>query len=152
MLPPVLGASMHAMAYILSLDGLSGISVPIEAVDRLTSMVNATEIDMSAQERRKGMVQNSNGFPRSHMSHGTHQQSPSRHRHTRLPAPMGTTSLGNPSSQKVRPPLNSAGMNQYQRPALRGPGPGVDGNSLGMLGQHGPRGDSLKRQRGNGSR
>ncbi|KAB8472942.1 hypothetical protein FH972_025307 [Carpinus fangiana] len=160
MLPPVLGASMHAMAYILSLDGLSGISVPIEAVDRLTSMVNATEIDKSAQGRREGMVQNSNGFPRPLMSHGTHQQSPSCHRHTRLPAPMGTTSLGNPSSHKVQLPLNSAGMNQYQRPASRGPdpdpgpgpGPGVDGNSLGMLGQHGPRGDSLKRQRGNGSR
>ncbi|XP_059449723.1 DExH-box ATP-dependent RNA helicase DExH6-like isoform X3 [Corylus avellana] len=156
MLPPVLGASMHAMTRILSLDGLSGISVPLEAVDRLTSMVNATEIDKSAPGRSKGLVQNSNGFLRSLMNPRTHQQSPSRHHNTRLPAPMGTTYLGNPSSHKVQPPLNSAGMNQYQRPASRGPGPGpgpsVDGNSFGMLGQHGPRGDSLKRQRGNGSR
>lgn len=146
---------MHAMARILSLDGLAGISVPLEAVDKLTSMVNATEIDRSAPGMRKGMVQNSNGFLRSLMSHGTSQKSPSRHHNTRLPAPMATTYLGDPSSHKVQPPLNSAGMNQYQRPALWVPGPGPgngNGNGLGMFGSHGPRGDSLKRQRGNVSR
>ncbi|XP_062153351.1 DExH-box ATP-dependent RNA helicase DExH6-like isoform X2 [Alnus glutinosa] len=151
-LPPVLGASIHAMACILSSDGLSGISVPLGAVDTLTSMVNATEIDKSAPGRRKGVVQNSNGFLRSLMSHGTLQKSPSHHHNTRLPAPMGTAYLGDPSSHKVRPPLNPAGMNQCQRPASWVPGPSLDGDGLGMFGPHDPRGDSLKRQRGNWSR
>jgi ATP-dependent RNA helicase DHX36 len=143
---------MHAMACILSSDGLSGISVPLGAVDTLTSMVNATEIDKSAPGRRKGVVQNSNGFLRSLMSHGTLQKSPSHHHNTRLPAPMGTAYLGDPSSHKVRPPLNPAGTNQCQRPASWVPGPSLDGDGLGMFGPHDPRGDSLKRQRGNWSR
>ncbi|CAA0836936.1 helicase in vascular tissue and tapetum [Striga hermonthica] len=43
-LPEHLGASLYAIACILSYDGMSGISLPNEPVDSLASMVSATDI------------------------------------------------------------------------------------------------------------
>lgn len=43
-LPPILGASIHAIACILSCDGCSGMSVGTDGVDKLTTMVNATNL------------------------------------------------------------------------------------------------------------
>lgn len=43
-LPPILGASVHAIACILSCDGCSGMSVATDGVDKLTTMVNATNL------------------------------------------------------------------------------------------------------------
>uniref|UniRef100_A0A2N9H5N6 RNA helicase n=1 Tax=Fagus sylvatica TaxID=28930 RepID=A0A2N9H5N6_FAGSY len=135
-LPPVLGASMHAIACILSYDGRSG-KLPLEPVDSLTSMVNATEIDKSSPGKK-----NPDEFLRSLMSQGTGRKSPFCHHNN-----TGTTNFGSPSSHNVRPPLNSAGKNQHQKPASRG---FRNGDGFGMR-PHGPRGDSLKRQRKNGS-
>uniref|UniRef100_A0A6N2MMI2 RNA helicase n=1 Tax=Salix viminalis TaxID=40686 RepID=A0A6N2MMI2_SALVM len=60
-LPPALGAYAYTTACILSSDGLSGISLPGESVESLTSMVHATEIDRSTSGRR-GTGQNPNSF------------------------------------------------------------------------------------------
>lgn len=43
-LPELLAASIHAIANVLSYDGLSGINKPLESVDSLTSMVRETDI------------------------------------------------------------------------------------------------------------
>ncbi|KAG6661759.1 DExH-box ATP-dependent RNA helicase DExH6-like [Carya illinoinensis] len=149
-LPPVLGASMHAVANILSFDGLSGMSIPLEPVDSLTSMVNAAEINKSAPGKRRMMVQNSDGYLRSLMGDSMYQKSPSHHPNSGVPKLKGTTNLGDFSSDRVWSPRNSAVQNMYGTPALRGPI--SDGNGLGMFHKHGSRGDSLKRQRENESR
>ncbi|KAL6554433.1 hypothetical protein OROMI_020106 [Orobanche minor] len=44
LLPEHLGASLYAVACILSYDGMSGISLPTEPVDSLATMVSATDI------------------------------------------------------------------------------------------------------------
>ncbi|KAK7320435.1 hypothetical protein VNO77_29902 [Canavalia gladiata] len=43
-LPPILGASMHAIARILSCDGCGGMPVALDSVDSLATMVNATTL------------------------------------------------------------------------------------------------------------
>ena len=135
---------MHALACILSYDGLSGVSLPLESVDSLTSMVNATEIDKYSPGKKKEMVQNPNGFLRSLTTQGTPKRFPCHHHNTKVPASKGPTNLGAPSSQNVRPPLNSAGMKFAPQ--------GSRLNEDGLATQsHGPRGDSLKRQRENGT-
>lgn len=52
-MPPDLGASVYAIACVLSYDGLSGISLPKESVDSLDSDVKGTEIDIDDSERLK---------------------------------------------------------------------------------------------------
>lgn len=79
-LPPVLAASVYAVACILSYDGLSGVSLPTEPVDSLTSMVNATKIGKSALEKG-GPPQNTNKFLQSlFMSNRIRQDTHSRGR------------------------------------------------------------------------
>ncbi|CAJ2634209.1 unnamed protein product [Trifolium pratense] len=43
-LPPILAASMHVVACVLSCDGCSGRTVVADGVDKLTTMVNATNL------------------------------------------------------------------------------------------------------------
>ncbi|KAK9266485.1 hypothetical protein L1049_001691 [Liquidambar formosana] len=148
-LPPLLGASIYAIACILSYDGLSGISLPLESVDSLTSMVNATEIDKSAPGKR-GMGHNQNGFLKSLMSQDTGQNSHSNYQKNRAGASKGTINMNDLSNNNVRPPFTSVSVNPYQRPPSQSPG--LVGYGSGSYGPYGPRGDSSKRQRGNGSR
>ncbi|KAJ8753423.1 hypothetical protein K2173_019822 [Erythroxylum novogranatense] len=83
-LPPALAASVYATAGILSFDGISGISLPVESVESLTSMVHATEINKPSPGKRR-MSQNANSFPESVMSCSLQQSSPSRRRKGRRP-------------------------------------------------------------------
>ncbi|KAL5976174.1 hypothetical protein ACLOJK_020504 [Asimina triloba] len=77
-LPPALGASVYAIACILSYDGLSGISLHLESVDSLTSMVNAAGLDKSSPRKqfrttaRRGNPNRPSGFLKSLMSDGMH--------------------------------------------------------------------------------
>lgn len=141
-------ASIYAIACILSYDGLSGISLPAESVDSLTSMVHATELDKSAPGRRRGLGQNQNGFLKSLMSHGAQQtaSAPSHYHKARTPAFKGKLNNNEPSSHNFVP-TNLVGMNPYQRPPLQGLA--SVGYCSGMYGPLGPRGDTSKRQRGN---
>ncbi|KAA8524176.1 hypothetical protein F0562_010392 [Nyssa sinensis] len=145
-LPQLLGASVYAIACILSYDGLSGISLPLESMESLTSMVNATEIDQSAPGRKKAMGQNPN--LKSHMSNATHQNSPHYHK-ARAPAFKGMRHWNGPSSHYVPPPFAPVCTNPHQRSTLNGLG--FDEYGLGMRGPISTRGDSSKRQRGNRS-
>ena len=139
-LPPMLGASVYAIACILSYDGLSGISLSLESVDSLTSMVNATEIDNSVSGKRR-TGQNPNSFLKALMTHGTRHKSPSRYHKNK-----GVENGNSSSSHNARPlPF----LTSNQRPSAQGPSSAGCGSS--MHGPHGPRGDSFKRQRGNGS-
>ncbi|PON35523.1 putative ATP-dependent RNA helicase YTHDC [Parasponia andersonii] len=71
-LPPLLGASVYAIACILSYDGLSGISLTSESVDSPASMRNGTEIE-NPSPGKSGPCQNTDNFLVSLMSHETRQ-------------------------------------------------------------------------------
>ncbi|KAJ6412366.1 hypothetical protein OIU84_005424 [Salix udensis] len=100
-LPPALGAYAYTTACILSNDGLSGISLPGESVESLTSMVNATEIDKSTSGRR-GTGQNPNSFLSLLMN--DKQQTAPRYHNARNPnqrPPLqGATSVGHSSGMQ----------------------------------------------------
>ncbi|CAI9754477.1 unnamed protein product [Fraxinus pennsylvanica] len=70
-LPEHLGASLYAIACILSYDGMSEISLPLEPVDSLSTMVRTANIGPS--NGRKKMVMNQ--YPRNYKNHGKHQNS-----------------------------------------------------------------------------
>lgn len=112
-LPPVLGASVFAVACILSYDGLSGIQLPLESVDSLTSMVSAAEIDKSAP----GMIeigQNSNGFLKSPMGHLVRHGRPHYHM-TTLPSQFkGQESSDGQTICEEAPPCTSVSMMAQQ--------------------------------------
>ncbi|KAB5557411.1 hypothetical protein DKX38_008320 [Salix brachista] len=100
-LPPALGAYAYTTACILSNDGLSGISLPRESVESLTSMVHATEIDKSTSGRR-GTGQNPNSFLSLLMN--DKQQTAPRYHNARNPnqrPPLqGSTSVGHSSGMQ----------------------------------------------------
>ncbi|KAJ6681386.1 hypothetical protein OIU74_019796 [Salix koriyanagi] len=100
-LPPALGAYAYTTACILSNDGLSGISLPGESVESLTSMVHATEIDKSTSGRR-GTGQNPNSFLSLLMN--DKQQTAPRYHNARNPnqrPPLqGSTSVGHSSGMQ----------------------------------------------------
>lgn len=94
-LPPALAAYTYTTACILSNDGLSGISLPGESVESLTSMVHATEIDESCSGRR-GISQNPNSFLSS-LKNNTQQTAPRYHNArspNQRPTLQGSTSAG----------------------------------------------------------
>ncbi|XP_008451835.2 DExH-box ATP-dependent RNA helicase DExH6 isoform X3 [Cucumis melo] len=90
-LPPVLGASMHSLACILSYDGLSGIS--LESVEMLTSMVNATEIGQFAPGRSVGTHKKVSWFHKLHPNYNNFS----------VPEANGTSILNDPLSQNLLP-------------------------------------------------
>ncbi|KAM3221572.1 DExH-box ATP-dependent RNA helicase DExH6 [Capsicum annuum] len=71
-LPEVLAASIYAVACILLYNGMSGISLPLEPVDSLTTMVSATGIGHSDTGRNNGM--NPNNSPNSFGYNALHQR------------------------------------------------------------------------------
>ncbi|KAJ8532620.1 hypothetical protein K7X08_012543 [Anisodus acutangulus] len=73
-LPDVLAASIYAMSCILSYNGMAGISLPLEPMDLLTTMANATEIGQSDPGRNNGMDMNPNNSPNSFGYNGWHQR------------------------------------------------------------------------------
>ncbi|KAL5791681.1 hypothetical protein ACOSP7_000275 [Xanthoceras sorbifolium] len=155
-LPPALGASMYAMAVILSYDGLSGILFPTESVDSLTSMIKATEIDKSMPGRDRGTDQNPSGFLRSLMTRGTWQNHSVHDRRSRaVPAHKGIPTRNQSSSHisrppVTRPPVTEVGMSSNLRPPLQGYT--IVGSVAGTPVTSGARVDSFKRQRGNRSK
>ncbi|KAJ7965034.1 DExH-box ATP-dependent RNA helicase [Quillaja saponaria] len=143
-LPPVLGDSLHAIACILSYDGLFGIPNTLECVDSLASMEIATDYDNSLMETRKVIGQKGNKFPVPLVGKRyNNTKSFSSQQVSRVPVSMGTNNLSSPSSHNVPPMLGSAWSNQNQnRPSE---GPGLNGN----MGENVPRHRQRKRNRGN---
>lgn len=132
------------MARILSCDGLSGIQLPLESVDSLASMVNATEIDQSAPRRREQMGQNSVDFLESLIGGSRSRwRSLSNYRKSMPPVSKGPICWNSPLISNIQPPIASAGTNPNQRLATRGP------NGAGYhYGPNARRGGSSKRRRG----
>ncbi|KAK1304527.1 putative pre-mRNA-splicing factor ATP-dependent RNA helicase [Acorus calamus] len=141
-LPPALGASMYAIACVLSYDGLSGVHPALESVDSLTSMVNTTGIDKHAQGKR-GMARNfdrSNGFSRTKME-DPQVTSPSHFHRSKLVVPNGRNHSNPPPHMNVQPGAQ-VGKHLLQRAPSQGPTL-VGSNS---------RSGSFKRKRGSGPR
>ncbi|GKV24861.1 hypothetical protein SLEP1_g34411 [Rubroshorea leprosula] len=143
-LPQVLGASVYAVACLLSYDGLSGVLYPAESVESLTSMVLATEIDKSVSGRR-GTFQNPSGFLRSLMSPGACQDSPVQCQKTKVTAPKNASSRTQVVSHDLHASAGSVGTSPNQPPSQ---GHTPVGMRSGFSKSYGPRGESFKRQRG----
>ncbi|XP_010242093.1 PREDICTED: DExH-box ATP-dependent RNA helicase DExH6-like isoform X2 [Nelumbo nucifera] len=163
-LPPALGASIYAIACILSYDGLSGISLPLESVDSLTSMVNAAGINNSAagEDSKSALsggrrvvgqnISNSNNYLRQLMNddigYDVRHNSPSRYHKSRKPVSNGGHLSG--SSAQIRSPsLPFVPIHGSQRPPQV---QGLSGHGSGRQGSSGPRSGSYKRHRGSGTR
>ncbi|XP_058743045.1 DExH-box ATP-dependent RNA helicase DExH6 isoform X2 [Vicia villosa] len=102
-LPPILGASMHTIACILSCDGCSGMTAAADGIDKLTSMVNATNLGKPptlAQPTRAQRLHNRNRLKESSakfVNHGGFQNSgPSK-------ASTSSSNIGNPSGISSQP-------------------------------------------------
>ncbi|XP_058107059.1 DExH-box ATP-dependent RNA helicase DExH6 isoform X2 [Magnolia sinica] len=152
-LPPALGASIYAIACILSYDGLSGISPAMESVDSLTSMVNAAGLDKTASGKqfrppvaggRRGMGQNPSnpsGFLKSLIS-DMHIRSPSNLHKSKMPQ-SNSMHWNDPSTDNNFPSLTPLGKHHTpQRTPFQGP------SSSGATSRNG----SFKRPRGSGPR
>ncbi|KAL9241714.1 hypothetical protein vseg_015792 [Gypsophila vaccaria] len=172
-LPPVLGASVYATVCLLAYDGLNGISLAVESVDTLTSMVNNAEIG----KKKKGNAPNDflqslfrhDGSRSDHSSRGNQ---PRKERHQKNPG-RASGPPSQPVLMRVEPPVPTRASQPVPmvveppvptRPRLR-PGPGfippkpilkpglgsgsLAGYRLNTFGPYGPRGDSSKRPRGN---
>ncbi|KAL3510037.1 hypothetical protein ACH5RR_029438 [Cinchona calisaya] len=133
-LPEMLGASINAIACILSYDGMSGISFPVEAVEMLTSMVDTTVIGQSGPGRRKGIDQNSNSFLKSLISTGKNQNCVSNYQKVRI---SGSAVLRNCNSPSNHHQPSSQGLT-------------ISGHGSAMYGARISREDHPKRPRGNG--
>lgn len=100
-LPPDLGHTIYAIACALSFDGLSGISMPLESVDSLASMVNATEIDKSSHGRKPRPPYPSN-FLKSLMSNDfRHSGSTSHDQRSWSSSSRGSRNWNSPSMQRA---------------------------------------------------
>lgn len=143
-LPELFRASTYAIARILSCDGLSGIQLPLESVDSLASMVNATEIDQSAPGGREQMGQNSVDFLKSLIWDSRPRRSSLlNYRISMPPVSKGPMCWSSPLISNIQPHIASAGTNPNQRFAPRGP------NGAGYpYGPNARRGGSSKRRRG----
>ncbi|CAI8586746.1 unnamed protein product [Vicia faba] len=101
-LPPILGASMHTVACILSCDGCSGMTVAADGMDKLTSMVNATNLGkpptLTQPTRAQRYGNRSKGSSAEFINHGGFQNGgPSK-------ASTSTSSnIGNPSGIGSQP-------------------------------------------------
>ncbi|KAK2976169.1 hypothetical protein RJ640_019455, partial [Escallonia rubra] len=135
-LPELLGASVDAIACILSYDGLKGIYSPLESVDSLASMVNATDIGQSEHGRRNG-PSHSNNFLRSP------QNSPPPHK-GKLRSFRGMPNWNDPSNRHVQPPPAAMNTNPYQSFVSHGATASENRPGYGPMGL---KGDSFKRPR-----
>ncbi|XXG68904.1 hypothetical protein AAC387_Pa06g1893 [Persea americana] len=124
-LPPSLGASVYAIACILSYDALFGIPIDLESVDTLTSMVNATGIEKSTSgkqfqppnsggKRRTGRnFSGSDGYLIWLMSDDAPHNAPSQSRKSQMPQSNGVHR--NDSSNHVNSStLTPTGRNSLQ--------------------------------------
>ncbi|XWS41018.1 hypothetical protein CRYUN_Cryun17cG0045200 [Craigia yunnanensis] len=144
-LPPVLGASIYAIACILSYDGLSGISTRAESVDSLTLRVRATDINKPVPEGR-GMGPNPSRFLLSLMNRNPFDTS--NYQKAKVPAVEAVANGIEPSSCNEQAPVMSVGMSLDQA-SSQGPISVASGSGVSKL--QGPKGDSCKRRRGKGS-
>lgn len=139
-LPENFSACMYAIASVLSYDGRSGISATLDSADKLASMASATEFGQ-AEHGTKNNIHQPNSFlnslirPRDNAAHyyngktsasrGMINRNGQLHHHIRQPPPSAST-----NHYRGRAPQN------FTQPAYE----------VGVHGDTGPSGDSLKRR------
>lgn len=142
-LPENLGASMYAIASVLSYDGRSGISETLDSVDKLISMVSATEFGQ-AEHGKNHKIHQPNSFlnslirPRDNTAHCYNGKTS---------ASRGIVNRNGQVHHHIRQPPPSASTNHY-----RGRAPQnftLPAYEAGLHGDTGPSGDSLKRRHRN---
>ncbi|KAG4203115.1 hypothetical protein ERO13_A05G380800v2 [Gossypium hirsutum] len=142
-LPPVLGASVYAIACILSYDGLSGIPTPAESVDSLTSRVRSTDINKSMPVM-KDTSPNPSRFLLSLLNRSPFSWS-SFQKGVKGPAVGAVTNGVESMSYNQEAPVMSAGMSLDQA-ELQDPTSVASGS--GVSKSQGSGNGSCKRQRG----
>lgn len=142
-LPPVLGASVYAIACILSYDGLSGIPTPAESVDSLTSRVRSTDINKSMQVM-KDTSPNPSRFLLSLLNRNPFSCS-SFQRGVKGPAVGAVTNGVGPMSYNQQAPVMATGMS-LDEDALQDPTSVASGS--GVSKSQGSGDYFCKRQRG----
>ena len=150
-LPPSLGASVYAIACVLSYDALFGIPIDLESVDTLTSMVNATGIEKSTSgkqfqppnsggKRRTGRnFSSSDGYLIWLMSDDAPHNAPSQSCKSQMPQSNGMHRKDS-SNHVNSSTLTPTGRNPHQRNPLQNP----------VSGRAASKGSSFKRPRGSG--
>ncbi|KAL4367098.1 hypothetical protein GQ457_05G017000 [Hibiscus cannabinus] len=138
-LPPALGASLYAIACILSYDGLSGIPEPAESVDSLTSRVHSTDINkpMPGTEIKSP---NPSRFLLSLVNQSPNDSTGFQEA-GKVPAVGAVTNGVEPLSRKQQSPVGPVGMSIDQNPISVA-------SSSGASKLQRPSNDSCKRQRG----
>nr|XP_027064625.1 DExH-box ATP-dependent RNA helicase DExH6-like isoform X1 [Coffea arabica] len=120
-LPEMLGASIYAIACILSYDGMSGISLPLEAVDMLASLVDTTVIGQSDPGRKKRVGQNSSSFLRSLISPARSHNAATNSQQVGIHGCSVLRNCNNLSNHHQQSGFTSAGINVCQRPSSQLP-------------------------------
>ncbi|XVF60717.1 hypothetical protein PTKIN_Ptkin08bG0070700 [Pterospermum kingtungense] len=145
-LPPVLGASIYAIACILSYDGLPGISTQAASVDSLTEMVGATKINKPVPERT-AMDPNPSRFLLSLMNRSPFDTS--NYQKAKVPAIEAVANRIEPSSCNKQAPITSVGMS-LDEASSQEPISAASGSGVSKLQGH--EGDSCKRRHGKRSK
>ncbi|KAL0400215.1 UNVERIFIED_CONTAM: DExH-box ATP-dependent RNA helicase DExH6 [Sesamum radiatum] len=155
-LPKHIAASLHAIACILSYDGMSGIPLPSEPVDSLATMVSAANISQQAAKGNKMVVdQPSRNYLKSLIRHRLQVLALEQQR-DRAPPTNVITHPNNTSHHRRQAPVPTVGMSQDQKPASQNAT--VNASQNATVTAHGspmhetstPNGNFSKRQRGNG--
>lgn len=139
-LPENFGASMYAIASVLSYDGRSGISETLDSVDKLTCMVSATEFGQEEHGTNNKIHQPNNFLnslirPHNNAAH---------YYNGKASASRGMVNRNGQINYHIRQPPPSASTNHY-----RGRAPqnfNLPAYEAGVRGETGPSGDSLKRR------
>lgn len=139
-LPENFSASVYAITSVLSYDGRSGISETLDSVDKLTSMVSATEFGQ-AEHGTNNKIHQPNNFLNSLIRP---RDNPAHYHNGRASASRGMGNRNGQLNYHIRQPPPSASTNHYRgrapqnftRPA----------HEAGLHGEIGPGGDSLKRR------
>lgn len=129
MLPEHLGASLYAIAGILSCDGMLGVPLPSDSVDSLAKMVSAADIGNESNHGKKVATNEPppGSYLKSLMYNGRRQYSASHHNRTNAPY------------HHSRPSVSTVGVNQVESESAHGAAISA-------------RGKVSKRPRGNGFR
>lgn len=99
-LPDVLGASVYAVACILSYDGMvGGVSFPFEPVETLTTMVDTAAINQSVSGQRKRADQDSRSYLKRLLQNGNQNSTP-QHQKAGVSTSMPARNRSNPSTHQ----------------------------------------------------
>ncbi|KAK4437453.1 DExH-box ATP-dependent RNA helicase DExH6 [Sesamum alatum] len=147
-LPEHLAASLHAIACILSYDGMSGIPLPSEPIDSLATMVGAANISQQANNgNKKAVDQPSANYLKSLIYHRRQVLALEHQRGRAQPANV-VTHPNNTSHHHRQAPMPTLSMSQHQKPASQNTTVTAHGSPMHETSTS--NGNFSKRQRGNG--